>query len=65
MIPHVPLAEPPDEECPLILTAGRPRPNYHTGTQTTFTNMLTSDLHDPITETPEFKACAVRVEKLR
>ena len=131
MIPHVPLAEPPDEEYPMILTTGRRRPNYHTGTQTgrargfevlvphewveispqdaedmglsdgeevgvvsrrgrvqgpvkitdrspmgvvfmsfhfpqtTLTNALTTDLHDPITETPEFKACAVRVEKLR
>ncbi len=28
------------------------------------TNELTTDAHDPITETPEFKACAVRVERL-
>ncbi|MBF8267052.1 MAG: fdhA6 [Dehalococcoidia bacterium] len=131
MVPHVPLAEPPDDEYPLVLTTGRRRPNYHTNTQTgrargfdtlsphewvevsphdalemglsdgeevrvvsrrgrvqapikitdrspagvvfmsfhfpqtTLTNALTTDLHDPITETPEFKACAVRVEKLR
>lgn len=28
------------------------------------TNVLTNDAFDPITETPEFKACAVRVERL-
>ena len=28
------------------------------------TNVLTNDAYDFITETPEFKACAVRVEKL-
>jgi len=28
------------------------------------TNVLTTDLHDPITETPEFKACAVKIEKI-
>jgi formate dehydrogenase major subunit/formate dehydrogenase alpha subunit len=27
------------------------------------TNLLTNDAHDPITETPEFKACAVRLER--
>jgi len=27
------------------------------------TNLLTTDDHDPITETAEYKACAVRVEK--
>ncbi len=31
--------------------------------QETWTNLLTTDACDPITETPEFKACAVRVEK--
>jgi predicted molibdopterin-dependent oxidoreductase YjgC len=31
----------------------------------TLTNLLTTDVYDPITETPEFKACAVRIEKLR
>lgn len=131
MVPHVPLAEPPDGNYPLILTTGRRRPNYHTGTQTsrvqgfellvphewieispedatnlklddgervdivsrrghvrapikitdrspqgvvfmsfhfpeqTLTNLLTTDVSDPITETPEFKACAVRIEKTR
>ncbi|MDO8749552.1 MAG: molybdopterin dinucleotide binding domain-containing protein [Dehalococcoidia bacterium] len=30
----------------------------------TYTNLLTTDACDFITETPEFKACAVRVEKL-
>jgi predicted molibdopterin-dependent oxidoreductase YjgC len=129
-VPHVPLAEPPDDEYPLVLTTGRRRPNYHTGTmtgrapglnvlvphewleinprdaadlglddgeeveivsrrgrvqaatkitdrspegvvfmsfhfpETTLTNLLTTDLHDPITETAEYKACAVRVEKV-
>ncbi len=28
------------------------------------TNELTTDAYDPITETPEFKACAVRIERL-
>lgn len=28
------------------------------------TNLLTNDAYDPITETPEFKACAVRVERV-
>jgi formate dehydrogenase major subunit len=27
-----------------------------------WTNLLTTDAYDPITETPEFKACAVRIE---
>jgi formate dehydrogenase major subunit len=128
-VPHVPVAEPPNEEYPLILTTGRRRAGYHTGTQTgrargfdmllphewlevspgdaaelgladgeevqvvsrrgrvpvavkitdrsprgvvflgfhfprqTLTNLLTTDVYDPITETPEFKACAVRIEK--
>lgn len=130
-VPHVALAEPPDEAYPLVLTTGRRRSTYHTGTQTgralgfeelvprewlevnpedaralgigegeevevasrrgrvrvavkvtdrsppgvvflsfhfpreTLTNLLTTDVYDPITETPEFKACAVRIEKLR
>ena len=129
-IPHFGIAEPTDEEYHLILTTGRRRPTYHTGTQTgrasgiellvphewveinpedadelklddgevvsvisrrgrvqapimiteksppgvifmsfhfpneTPTNVLTTDLHDPITETPEFKACAVKIEKI-
>ena len=129
-VPHVDLAEPPDEEFPLILTTGRRRATYHTGTQTgrvdgfellvpreglevhpddaaaigivdgdlveissrrgslqlnviitdkspegvvfmTFhfpegvlTNILTTDAHDPVTETAEFKACAVKVVKV-
>lgn len=29
------------------------------------TNLLTNDAHDPIAHTPEYKACAVRVEPLR
>lgn len=29
------------------------------------TNVLTNDAYDPITETPEFKACAVRVEPVK
>jgi formate dehydrogenase major subunit/formate dehydrogenase alpha subunit len=29
-----------------------------------WTNLLTTDAYDPITETPEFKACAVRIEPL-
>ena len=127
---HVPLAEPPDEEYPLVLSTGRRRETYHTGTQTgraigfdllianegleinpqdaadlrltdgeeiflssrrgrvrvpvritdrspeglvfmsfhfpggTLTNILTTDAHDPISETAEFKACAVRIEKM-
>lgn len=130
MVPQVPMAEPPDEGYPLVLTTGRRRSTYHTGTQTgratgfdalvsnewleispedagefaladgeevevisrrgrvrvqvqvtdrspkgvvflsfhfpqeTLTNLLTTDVYDPITETPEFKACAVRIEKL-
>jgi hypothetical protein len=28
------------------------------------TNELKTDLHDPVTETPKFKACTVRVERL-
>ncbi len=32
--------------------------------ETTPTNLLTNDAYDPITETPEFKVCAVRLEKL-
>jgi formate dehydrogenase major subunit len=31
--------------------------------ESTATNLLTTDAYDPITETPEFKACAVRIEK--
>jgi predicted molibdopterin-dependent oxidoreductase YjgC len=128
-VPHVSVAEPPDEEYPLLLTTGRRRVHYHTGTQTrrakgfdllsshewveispedaralklqdedevivssrrgslrapvkiterspagvifmsfhhpdeALTNQLTTDAHDPITETAEYKACAVRVEK--
>ena len=30
----------------------------------TQTNRLTSDAYDFITETPEFKACAVRIDKI-
>jgi len=26
------------------------------------TNLLTNDAHDPIAHTPEYKACAVRIE---
>jgi predicted molibdopterin-dependent oxidoreductase YjgC len=128
-VPHLPVAEPPDAEYPMILTTGRRRAHYHTGTQTqravgfdllashewveinpedaaklglsdeevvkvssrrgslqapvkiterspvgvifmsfhhpgeAMTNLLTTDAHDPITETAEYKACAVRVEK--
>lgn len=29
------------------------------------TNVLTTDLSDPITDTPSFKACAVRIERLQ
>lgn len=130
MVPHVPLAEPPDQEYPLVLTTGRRRSAYHTQTQTgralgfevlaphewvevspqdaadlrlsdgeevyvvsrrgrvrapvkiterspagvvfmsfhfpekVLTNVLTVDAYDPITETWEFKACAVRIEKI-
>ncbi|MDE2801745.1 MAG: hypothetical protein OXK21_02545, partial [Chloroflexota bacterium] len=28
------------------------------------TNVLTTDAHDPVTETAEFKACAVKVAKV-
>ena len=28
------------------------------------TNILTTDAHDPVTETAEFKACAVKVVKV-
>jgi len=127
---HTPTAEKTDSEYPIILTTGRRRSTYHTGTQTgrasgfgllvpsemaeinpddadqlelsdgeivtiasrrgsvevpikitdksphgtifmsfafpelTQTNRLTSDAYDFITETPEFKACAVRIDKL-
>jgi len=130
LVDHIPPAEVPDADYPLVLTTGRRRPAYHTGTMTrrasgfdllaphelaeinpadaavldvrdgeevmvasrrgrvavrvkvtdrspqgtvfmsfhfpdtTYTNLLTSDACDFITETPEFKACAVRVEKL-
>jgi formate dehydrogenase major subunit/formate dehydrogenase alpha subunit len=129
-VDHIPPAEEPDPEYPLVLTTGRRRVTYHTGTQTgrasgfellvphewaeisphdaedlgvedgemvrvasrrgqvevhakvtdrspkgvvfmsfafpqlTRTNELTNDAFDFITETPEFKACAVKVEKL-
>ena len=129
-VDHIPPAEQTDSEYPLILTTGRRRSTYHTGTQTgrasgfdllvpselaeinpydaeqlelrdgeliivssrrgavkvpvkitdrsphgtvfmsfafpelTQTNRLTSDAFDFITETPEFKACAVRVNKI-
>ena len=129
-VDHIPPAEPTDSEYPLVLTTGRRRSTYHTGTQTgrasgfdllvatelaeinpydadqleltdgetivvrsrrgevevpvlitdksphgtifmsfafpelTQTNRLTSDAYDFITETPEFKACAVRIEKI-
>ncbi|MEE8363425.1 MAG: molybdopterin dinucleotide binding domain-containing protein, partial [Dehalococcoidia bacterium] len=129
-VDHIPPAEEPDDEYPLVLTTGRRRSTYHTGTQTgrasgfellvphelveinpadaeglgvadgemvkiasrrgaveahakvtdrspegavfmsfafpesTLTNVLTNDAFDFITETPEYKACAVRVEKL-
>lgn len=128
-VDHVPPAEEPDEEFPVLLTTGRRRSTYHTGTQTgrasgfellvphemceinpsdaekweiedgdtlvvssrrgsvtvsakitersprgtvfmsfafpelTRTNDVTSDAFDFITETPEFKACAVKIEK--
>ena len=126
-VDHIPPAEQVDSEYPLVLTTGRRRSTYHTGTQTgrasgfdllvgsemvemnpldadqleltdgqlvtvssrrgavevpvkitdmsphgtvfmsfafpelTQTNRLTSDAYDFITETPEFKACAVRI----
>ena len=129
-VDHIPPAEQTDSEYPLILTTGRRRSTYHTGTQTgrasgfdllvpselveinpydaeqlelrdgeliivssrrgsvkvpvkitdrsphgtvfmsfafpelTQTNRLTSDAFDFITETPEFKACAVRLNKI-
>jgi len=129
-VDHIPPAEPTDSEYPLILTTGRRRSTYHTGTQTgrasgfdllvpselaeihpddadqmelndgqtvtissrrgsvevpvkvtersphgtvfmsfafpelTQTNRLTSDAFDFITETPEFKACAVRIDPI-
>ncbi|MBT3994401.1 MAG: molybdopterin-dependent oxidoreductase [Chloroflexi bacterium] len=129
-VDHIPPAEPTDSEFPLILTTGRRRSTYHTGTQTgrasgfdllvpselaeihpddadqmelsdgqmvtissrrgtvevpikitdrsphgtvfmsfafpelTQTNRLTSDAYDFITETPEFKACAVRIDAI-
>ena len=125
---HIQPAEDTDSEYPIILTTGRRRSPYHTGTQTgrasgfgllvpsemaeinpddadqlelsdgeivtiasrrgsvevpikitdksplgtifksfafpelTQTNRLTSDAYDFITETPEFKACAVRID---
>ncbi len=128
-VDHVPPAEEPDDEYPVVLTTGRRRSTYHTGTQTgrasgfdllvphemceinpsdaeaweiedgdtlqissrrgsvtvsaklterspsgtvfmsfafpelTRTNDVTSDAYDFITETPEFKACAVKIEK--
>ncbi len=128
-VDHVPPAEEPDDEFPVMLTTGRRRSTYHTGTQTgratgfellvphemceihpddavdwgiedgdtlrissrrgsvtvsakitdrsprgtvfmsfafpelTRTNDVTSDAYDFITETPEFKAAAVRIEK--
>lgn len=129
-VDHIPPAEPTDAEYPLVLTTGRRRSTYHTGTQTgrasgfdllvpselaeinpydaeqleliegqmvkvssrrgtvdvpikitdrsphgtvfmsfafpelTQTNRLTSDAYDFITETPEFKACAIRIDKI-
>jgi predicted molibdopterin-dependent oxidoreductase YjgC len=129
-VDHIPPAEPTDAEFPLVLTTGRRRSTYHTGTQTgrasgfdllvpselaeinpydaeqlelvegqmvkvssrrgtvdvpikitdrsphgtvfmsfafpelTQTNRLTSDAYDFITETPEFKACAIRIDKI-
>ena len=129
-VDHIPPAEQTDFEYPLVLTTGRRRSTYHTGTQTgrasgfdllvpselaeihpydaeqlglsdgevitvssrrgsvevpvkitdrsphgtifmsfafpelTQTNRLTSDAYDFITETPEFKACAVRIDKI-
>ncbi|MBI2965294.1 MAG: molybdopterin-dependent oxidoreductase [Chloroflexi bacterium] len=129
-VDHIPPAEEPDADFPMVLTTGRRRVTYHTGTQTsrasgfellvphewaeinphdaevlgiedgevvrvssrrgnvevnakvtdrsprgavfmsfafpklTRTNDLTNDAFDFITETPEFKACAVKIEKL-
>jgi len=129
-VDHVPPVEEPDAEYPLVLTTGRRRSTYHTGTQTgrasgfdllvpsefveinpsdatslgvvdgevvevssrrgsvtapvkvterspkgavfmtfafpelTQTNRLTSDAYDFITETPEFKACAVKINRV-
>ena len=129
-VDHIPPAEQIDSEYPLVLTTGRRRSTYHTGTQTgrasgfnllvpsemveinpldadqleltdgqvvtvssrrgavevpvkvtnmsphgtifmsfafpelTQTNRLTSDAYDFITETPEFKACAVRIDPI-
>jgi len=129
-VDHIPPAEQVDSEYPLVLTTGRRRSTYHTGTQTgrasgfdllvgsemvemnpldadqleltdgqlvtvssrrgavevpvkitdmsphgtvfmsfafpelTQTNRLTSDAYDFITETPEFKACAVRIDPI-
>ena len=129
-VDHIPPAEQTDSEYPLVLTTGRRRSTYHTGTQTgqasgfdllvpsemveinphdadqfeftdgqlvtvssrrgsveapvkitdmsphgtvfmsfafpelTQTNRLTSDAYDFITETPEFKACAVRIDPI-
>jgi len=129
-VDHVPPVEEPDAEYPLVLTTGRRRSTYHTGTQTgrasgfdllvpsefveinpsdatslgvvdgevvevssrrgsvtapvkvterspkgavfmtfafpelTHTNRLTSDAYDFITETPEFKACAVKINRV-
>ncbi len=128
-VDHIPPAEEPDDEYPVLLTTGRRRSTYHTGTQTgrasgfdllvphemceinpsdaeawgieegdtlvvssrrgsvtvsakvtersprgaafmsfsfpelTRTNDVTSDAVDFITETPEFKACAVKIER--
>jgi predicted molibdopterin-dependent oxidoreductase YjgC len=127
-VDHIPPAEETDDEYPVVLTTGRRRSTYHTGTQTgrasgfellvphemceinpvdatamgvedgdtlvvssrrgsvtvaakiterspkgtvfmsfafpelTRTNDVTSDAYDFITETPEFKACAVKIE---
>ena len=129
--PHVPPAEPTDQEYPIVLTTGRRRSTYHTGSQTgrvealqvlvphewleispedaaelrladgddadvtsrrgtlrvpvkvttksvmgvafmsfafpetVLTNLLTTDAHDPISHTAEFKATAVRITKAR
>lgn len=128
-VDYLPAGEAPDEEFPFLLTTGRRRSTYHTGTMTgraagferlvpnewlevhpddaerlslvdgepvdlvsrrgrvtirvkvtdrsppgvvftsfafpqeVLTNLVTSELHDPITETPSFKACAVRIER--
>ena len=128
-VDHIPPAEEPDDEYPWMLTTGRRRSTYHTGTQTgkatgfenlvphemleinpldavdmgfvdgdlldvssrrgkvtvsarvtersprglvfmsfafpeiTRTNDVTSDAYDFITETPEFKVCAVKIAK--